>query len=377
MREVREVRYQRWRASRLMCSGATLVGSGLENGVRTVVPAHVLAVGRTASYCREREADHGEHEDTTAFARQTLRRMRYWPYAVYAVLYTSLLAALHVWEGFGLAEPLLIMATVGVGFTAFAYWTTRGLESRHVPVHAPRPEGQAVVAYLIPVAIFITWGLPAVRGLGGGAVPTEVMILVTKVSVFVGLPLLLWSRWWGYRIADFVDLPRGLTGHWRPLVWMSLAVILLQLAFGRARSELSTLAPSALTLSIALLGTFVWLLFEVGVVEEFFFRGLLQCRLAAWARSDAVGLVGMALLFGLAHAPGLYLRPELTGEPVGTQPSLLLAIGYAVVATSVTGFFLGVLWLRTRNLILLAIVHAANDLLPSLADTIRFWWSRA
>jgi len=302
--------------------------------------------------------------------------MRYWPFAVYAVLYTSLLVALHVREDFGPGEPLLILATVGVGFSALAYWTTRDVVPRHVPVLAPRPEGWAVVAYLIPVAIFITWGLPAVRGLGLSPAPTQVAVLVAKLVVFVGLPLLLWSWRWGYRLPDFVDLPGGLAGQWRPLVWMSLAVILLQLVFGRARSDLSALAPSALTLAIALLGTFVWLLLAVGVVEEFFFRGLLQSRLAAWARSDIVGLVGMALLFGLAHAPGLYLRPELTGEPVGAQPSLLLAVGYAVVVTSVTGFFLGVLWLRTRNLILLAIVHAMNDLLPSLAEMIRLWLPR-
>jgi hypothetical protein len=42
-------------------------------------------------------------------------RMRSWPFAAYAALYLGLLVALHVREDFGLAEPLLIMATVGVG----------------------------------------------------------------------------------------------------------------------------------------------------------------------------------------------------------------------------------------------------------------------
>jgi hypothetical protein len=35
--------------------------------------------------------------------------------------------------------------------------------------------------------------------------------------------------------------------------------------------------------------------------------------------------------------------------------------------------YLGVLWLRTRNLLLIAVVHAMNDLLPFTADHLRTW----
>ena len=49
-----------------------------------------------------------------------------------------------------------------------------------------------------------------------------------------------------------------------------------------------------------------------------------------------------------------------------------MAIGYSIVITSVAGFFLGVLWARTRNFLVLVLVHAAADLLPNtLADTAR------
>ncbi len=105
-------------------------------------------------------------------------------------------------------------------------------------------------------------------------------------------------------------------------------------------------------------------------MEEFFFRGLVQARLAALFRSELWALVAMALIFGLAHAPGFYLRPEATGETLGSHPSMIIAIGYSIVITSVTGFFLGILWIRTRNLLLLALIHAAGDLLPNLAGTI-------
>jgi membrane protease YdiL (CAAX protease family) len=79
----------------------------------------------------------------------------------------------------------------------------------------------------------------------------------------------------------------------------------------------------------------------------------------------------MSLLFGLAHAPGLYLRTGLTQEGLPPHPPLLMAIGYSIVITSVAGFFFGVLWARTRNFALVVMVHAMADLLPDLLPTLR------
>jgi membrane protease YdiL (CAAX protease family) len=116
---------------------------------------------------------------------------------------------------------------------------------------------------------------------------------------------------------------------------------------------------------------FRWLVLEVGVVEEFFFRVLLQSRLSAAMRSELGGIVVMSLIFGLVHAPGLYLRTSATQEGLASHPSLLMAVGYSIVITSVAGFFLGVLWWRTRNFLVLILVHAATDLLPNTLPTLR------
>jgi hypothetical protein len=94
---------------------------------------------------------------------------------------------------------------------------------------------------------------------------------------------------------------------------------------------------------------FLWLVLEVSVVEEFFFRVLLQSRLSAALRSELGGIVLMSLIFGLVHAPGLYLRTSVTQEGLSAHPSFPMAVGYSIVITSVAGFFLGVLWARTRN----------------------------
>jgi len=50
-----------------------------------------------------------------------------------------------------------------------------------------------------------------------------------------------------------------------------------------------------------------------------------------------------------------------------------MCVGYAVVVTSTTGFLFGLLWVRTRSLVLVATLHALMDLLPNLADFIRTW----
>jgi len=93
-----------------------------------------------------------------------------------------------------------------------------------------------------------------------------------------------------------------------------------------------------------------------------------QTRLESFTRSRAGGIVLASLLFGLLHAPGLYLRTAHTGEALGRTPSLLLAVGYAIVVISPSGFFLGTLWSRTRNLAIIVVVHAAGDLLPNVVE---------
>ena len=116
---------------------------------------------------------------------------------------------------------------------------------------------------------------------------------------------------------------------------------------------------------------FLWLVLEAGVVEEFFFRVLLQSRLSAALRSELGGIVLMSLIFGLVHAPGLYLRTSMTQEGLPAHPSFLMAVGYSIVITSVAGFFLGVLWARTRNFLVIILLHAATDLLPNTLPTLR------
>lgn len=292
----------------------------------------------------------------------------------YLVFYAALLAAMHLREGFSVAEPLFLLLVVGVGFSLLAAWSARGLTPRPVPVRHPGPECTLLAGYLVVVVAFLTWGISALPR-ADASVPGALLLLAAKLGVFVIAPFLLWRSAWDYRATDFVHPTLGLRGHWRPVLWMSAALLLLQLVAGRSLREFHLHPVAAKELAIGAPLVFLWLVLEVGLVEEYFFRVLLQARIAAFARSEITGIVLMALLFGLAHAPGFYLRPGATGEALGHAPSLLFAVGYSVVVTSVTGFFLGVLWARTRNLVAVAAIHAAGDLLPGLPRMLHLWRS--
>jgi len=301
---------------------------------------------------------------------------RAWLYALgaYLALYAALLAAMHRFEAFDPVEPLFVLGVYGAAFTALAWWSTRGLERRDIPVRKPRAEAALVLLYFIVLAIFITFGFDVVRGWSQDPSVQRGSIIVAKVVSFVLVPFLLMRGIFGYGVRDFVDLRSGLRGHWRPLVVVGIALVAFQLVFGRAGRELPALDAGPGEITIAALLALVRMTIEAGGVEEFFFRVLMLERLAWILRSGAWAVVITSLLFGLAHAPGLYLRPELTGEALG-EPSLLLAVGYSVCVLSVAGFLFGTLWLRTRNLLLVALLHGLNDCIPAIAGTVD--WMRS
>jgi len=288
----------------------------------------------------------------------------------YAVVYSALLFSLHRFEGFGLSEPLLVLGLIGLGFSALAWWVTRNSVPLPVAVKQPARETILLLIYVMPLVAYLTWGRNA---LGLSAIPEprqSVVILVIKLLLGVAIPAAVLVLACGYRCRELFVF-QGASRHIWPALWMSLAIVAFQCVAGRGLGEIRHSGLTPLTLIVGAPLIYLFLLLEVGLVEEFFFRVLLQSRLSAWLQSAVGGIVGMALLFGLMHAPGMYYRSAATQEALGPHPSWLMAIGYSVVITSVTGFFLGVLWMRTRNLPLLMAVHAAGDLVPNLVPMLK------
>ena len=288
----------------------------------------------------------------------------------YLALCGATLFAMVRYGHFDASDSLGVFAVLGVGFSLIAWLLTIGVKPLPYDVREPKQETATLLTYLIPLAACIAYGFSAIHRW----VPTEpadsMAILAVKLAVFVAIPSWILVSGFGYRAHDLAPTSTK-TSHMLVFVGMAFVLLVFQSLAGRGLKDISEAHVPGDTLLFGMPLAFLWLMLEVGVVEEFFFRVLLQSRLSAAIKSELGGIVLASLLFGLVHAPGLYLRTGVTQEGLSANPSLLMAVGYSIVITSVAGFFLGVLWARTRNFLLLVLVHAAADLLPNTLPTLR------
>jgi len=79
-----------------------------------------------------------------------------------------------------------------------------------------------------------------------------------------------------------------------------------------------------------------------------------------------------SIIFGLAHWPGLYLR----GVPGvdGWSPDPIHVAAFTIATLSPLSVALGLLWARSRSLLLVVLVHGSIDALPAAAEFIRIWF---
>jgi membrane protease YdiL (CAAX protease family) len=303
-------------------------------------------------------------------ANQSSRRVGLFLLAVYLVLYAATLYTMVRFGGFDSGDSLGVFAVLGVGFSLLAWLLTLGVKPLPYHVREPGRELRLLFLYMIPLAVFIAYGFSAIHRWVPSEPADSLVILAAKLLVFVAIPAGLMISRFGYSMRDLAPLSLP-TSHMLAFVGVGALLLVFQSVAGRGLRDIAAANVSGDTLLLGMPVVFIWLALEVGVVEEFFFRVLLQSRLSATLRSELGGIVLMSLLFGLIHAPGLYLRTSVTQEGLSGHPSVWMAIGYSIVITSVAGFFLGVLWARTRNFLVLVLVHAAADLLPNTLPTLR------
>lgn len=287
----------------------------------------------------------------------------------YLLLYAATLAAMVRFGAFQAGDALGVFAVLGVGFSLVAWLLTLGIRPLPYQVHQPKPELQTLFVYLGPLAAFIAYGFAAIHRWVPAEPADSLVMLAAKLAVFVVVPGCIMLRRFGYTARDLAPSSTQ-ASQMSVFLGMAAMVLAFQAIAGRGLLDIADAHVSGGTLVFGTPLVFLWLALEVGVVEEFFFRVLLQSRLSATLRSELGGIVVASLLFGLVHAPGLFLRTSVTQEGLSAHPSLGMAIGYSIVITSVAGFFLGVLWSRTRNFLVLVLVHAAADLLPNLVPTL-------
>lgn len=228
-----------------------------------------------------------------------------------------------------------------------------------------------LIVLLVFVAIFL-----AVKGsilgllLGQNPNPRlqEAMNTALKLVAFVGIPAAV-LRWHHGKWPETGRVTAPASRLWFCFVVLSAAGIAVQLLLGSQVKRLfgGNYADRHLLLGVIL--CFVWMIVEAGLVEEFFFRWLLQSRIAAITGSQLSAIFLMALAFGLAHAPGIWLRGAGVAEGLGAAPSLLTSVAYSVTSQGVAGLMFGVLWARTRSFPLIVLLHAVLD---TPANTARF-----
>ena len=204
---------------------------------------------------------------------------------------------------------------------------------------------------------------------------TSIAVLLKKLLVFVLVPLLIYKTA-GFSLKDFGFRISGNRLFSRetllPFFILSVVVVLFQYYFSGGAEPIrkGQFAFRQLIITWPLL--FLWLFIEAGLVEEFFFRAVLQSRIAAMLKSPAGGIVISSIIFGLAHAPGLYLRGA-ESEGISEQLPFHFWGAYTICYMSLAGLFLGIIRYRTNNIYLLMALHAMVDILPNTKEFIATW----
>lgn len=155
-------------------------------------------------------------------------------------------------------------------------------------------------------------------------------------------------------------------------VVLSISALLFQYFLSGGAKGIRSGEFNSAQLFIGLPLCFVYLLFDAGLIEEFFFRGILQSRLSVLLKSTTGGIVVSSIIFGLVHAPGLYLRGA-GSEGIDEQMPFLFFAAYTIGYMSIAGIFIGIVYSKTKNLWLVMAIHAMVDLLPNFGDFVNTW----
>jgi membrane protease YdiL (CAAX protease family) len=94
---------------------------------------------------------------------------------------------------------------------------------------------------------------------------------------------------------------------------------------------------------------FTYNLFQAGFPEEFFYRAYLQGHLAVVFRSRLTSLLLASLIFGLLHILGRL------------EQGIATAFAFSMLNETVRGLLYGVVWERTRSLIVPTVLHAMEN----------------
>jgi len=298
------------------------------------------------------------------------------------ILYAFAFGVLLRNKSFEVSDAIVVLIVFGIVFPFIAWIATRRAIPLSISVTPSKSQLIVLIGYIILLSAYLIGGPQWIDQHLPSSWTESVRIkffitLTKKLVVFVVIPFAIFRFGFGYRIRDFGIQREGLRALLRNHLPVVLAVGGAFLAFqyflsgGGAAFRHGHFTVYQLLLGLPL--CFIWLFVEAGLVEEFFFRALVQSHLAAAFKSEVSGVVLMSLIFGLAHAPGFIFRHAGEVEGLGSNPSALDAVAYSIVVLAVSGVTFGVIWARTKNLFAIMLIHAAGDLLPNFAGFTQTW----
>lgn len=300
----------------------------------------------------------------------------------YLIIYSIAAAILVKLFNDPIKEILTVFFSLGIIFSLSAWYFTKDIFNRKLEKPALQKESALIIVLIAWVVLYISFGSSFIDGL----IPKNLLenrrvyafiILVRKLLVFVIIPFLVY-RLAGLSLKDFGlrIKPKEIFTRKNMELFITLSILITAFQYylsnGGKNFRQGNFSILQMVAGFPLL--LIWLFIEVGLVEEFFFRGLLQSRLAVLLKSPAGGIVISGLIFGLAHAPGLYLRGA-ESEGIEEQLPFHFFVAYTIVYMSIAGIFLGIVYNKTKNLWLVMALHAMVDLMPNFPDFIHTWFS--
>jgi membrane protease YdiL (CAAX protease family) len=269
--------------------------------------------------------------------------------------------------------PVVSLVVFGIALPAIALAMTRKAPLGAPAVTRPTRALAIALAYLALFSfVVLGWGFTLVRTEVPGLRAQELLLLAMKTLTMVLGPLALMGRAERQAITEAF----GTAGARQALPVTALiggfALMISAVATG-ALPQLVALSAAPYQLAWGVVACFIWVSVNAGMAEEVLFRVYLQPRFAAVLRSETAAVVVGAIVFALVHVPGLYLRADQAVLMQNGAPSLSACIAYAVVVLSPPGILFGVLWARTRSLLVLVVVHAMIDLPPNVLGYMRLW----
>ncbi|HET7204118.1 MAG TPA: CPBP family intramembrane glutamic endopeptidase [Steroidobacteraceae bacterium] len=303
------------------------------------------------------------------------RLLRNRHFQVFLAVYALALGALVV-GGRPLADVVGALLILGLFLPLVALASTAKMPVPGQPSPRRADDGPLLLALLAWIVVFLI----CKGALLGALLPSdpdprleESLNTLLKLLAFVAVPaVVLYAR--GFRWAQ-AGRPTATAGRlWIAFVVMAAAGFAVQALMGSQFKRLLTSGYTDVELWLGGVFCFAWMTIEAGIVEEFFFRWYLQSRLAAWTRSEIAGVFLGAIVFGLAHAPGIVLRGAGAVEGLGDQPGVGTTLAYVVATQGVAGIAFGVLWARTRSFLLVIALHGFIDALSNTASFVDTWF---